>query len=113
MLVLARKPDERIIIPDLNTIIQVVGIKGNSVRIGIEAPADVTVLREEVFERQGGRAATKSVADRLRELNHLIRNRMNTATIGLGLLRRQIQASQADHAYETITKLEREFAALR
>ena len=49
MLVLSRKTGEKIVIGD-NIAITVVEVKGGKVRIGIEAPADVPVHREEVFQ---------------------------------------------------------------
>ena len=50
MLVLQRKKNQRIVIRD-DIVIEVVDIRGGSVRLGIEAPADVTVDREEVATR--------------------------------------------------------------
>ena len=47
MLVLSRKVNETIII-DGNIRITVVGLRGTHVRIGIQAPAEVTILREEL-----------------------------------------------------------------
>jgi carbon storage regulator len=49
MLVLSRKKDERIIIGDQITVM-VIGIRGDKVRLGIDAPKEVTVHREEVYE---------------------------------------------------------------
>lgn len=49
MLILTRKIGESIIIGD-NIIVKVVETGKNSVRIGIDAPKDITVLRQEVFE---------------------------------------------------------------
>jgi carbon storage regulator len=49
MLVLSRKRDEKIIIGDSITLM-VVEIRGDKVRLGIEAPKDVTVHRQEVYE---------------------------------------------------------------
>ena len=49
MLVLSRKRDERIMIGDEISLL-VVDIRGDKVRLGIEAPADVAVHRQEVFE---------------------------------------------------------------
>lgn len=49
MLVLSRKKDEKIIIGD-NISIMVVDIQGDKVRLGIEAPREVSVHREEVYQ---------------------------------------------------------------
>jgi len=49
MLVLSRHPDEKIHIGD-NIVLTVVEVRGDRVRIGIEAPRDVTVHRHEIFE---------------------------------------------------------------
>ena len=50
MLVLTRKPGEGIIIGD-DISISIVEIKGGAIRIGIEAPRDKKIYRQEVFER--------------------------------------------------------------
>jgi carbon storage regulator len=49
MLVLSRKKNESIIINDHVTV-TVVEIRGDKVRLGIDAPKDVTVHRREVYE---------------------------------------------------------------
>jgi len=48
MLVLSRKRDESVIIND-NIKIKVIEIRGGVVRLGIEAPKDINVHREEVY----------------------------------------------------------------
>jgi carbon storage regulator len=48
MLVLTRKVGERIVI-DNHIIIEVLQVKGSRVRLGIEAPAGATVLRQELL----------------------------------------------------------------
>lgn len=49
MLVLSRKPGESINI-DENIVVTIVEIRGDKVRLGIEAPKEVKVHRQEVFE---------------------------------------------------------------
>ena len=64
MLVLTRKKGERIVIGDGVVMVEVVEVRGDSVRLGITAPRDVEIHREEVAEtiaRQGRRAAAPVV----------------------------------------------------
>ena len=49
MLILTRRVGEKIIIGD-NVTIALLGIKGNQARLGIEAPKDITVHREEIYQ---------------------------------------------------------------
>ena len=51
MLVLTRSVGERLFIQDGEIKIQVLEVKGNQVRIGIEAPKHIAIHREEVFDR--------------------------------------------------------------
>ena len=50
MLVLTRKAGEKIIIGD-NVTVTVLGVKGKQVLLGIEAPIEIEVHREEVYQR--------------------------------------------------------------
>ena len=49
MLVLTRKPGERLVIGD-NIVITVVEVKGDNIRIGIDAPREVKVYRGEIYD---------------------------------------------------------------
>ena len=49
MLVLSRKQDEKIMIGDSITLM-VISIQGDKVRLGIEAPKEVSIHREEVYQ---------------------------------------------------------------
>ena len=50
MLILTRRVGETVVIGN-NVTVTVLGVKGNQVRLGVKAPKDITVHREEIFER--------------------------------------------------------------
>ena len=50
MLILTRRVGETLKIGD-NVNVTVLGVKGNQVRIGVDAPRDVAVHREEIYDR--------------------------------------------------------------
>jgi carbon storage regulator len=57
MLILTRRVGESVVIGE-DVTVTVLGVKGNQVRIGINAPKHVAVHREEIFERiKSGRSA--------------------------------------------------------
>jgi carbon storage regulator len=65
VLVLTRRLHERIVLPGLNVTITVVAVKGDRVRIGIEAPPDIQVMREELLQDQ-----SKALAPSGRNADH-------------------------------------------
>jgi carbon storage regulator len=50
MLVLSRKKGERIVLPDCGVTLTVLAIAGNQVRLGVSAPPEVAIHREEVWQ---------------------------------------------------------------
>jgi carbon storage regulator CsrA len=52
MLVLSRKKEQEIRLPEIDVTFQVLEIRGNTVRIGVRAPRDVKVMRGELLTQQ-------------------------------------------------------------
>ncbi|MEO0530372.1 MAG: carbon storage regulator CsrA [Planctomycetota bacterium] len=69
MLVLSRQRDESIIIGD-NVVITVVDVRGDKVRLGIDAPVEIPVHRREVYEaiQRENRRASEISADDARQV---------------------------------------------
>jgi carbon storage regulator len=63
MLVLSRKLGERILVPHCELAVTVVAIEGNTVRLGISAPAEIGVYREELWHRVCAEKAPRARLD--------------------------------------------------
>jgi carbon storage regulator len=66
MLILTRRPGERVVIGD-EILVTVMGVSGHTVRLGIAAPGGVPIYREEIWlaVREENRAAAAAQADAL------------------------------------------------
>jgi len=110
MLVLSRRHNEKIILPTIGATIEVLEIKGDRVRLGIDAPANIAILREELALKQGyspaaAQAAAEMAQAATRHQRHQMRNQLNMATIGIAVARRQLDAGMLAQADETLSKI--------
>lgn len=62
MLILTRRVGETVMIGD-DIAITVLRVKGNQVRLGLDAPKNVSVQREEIYQRMQGTAASGELPD--------------------------------------------------
>lgn len=90
MLVLARKEKERILIPAVDMTIAVISIEGNVVRLGIKAPRDVAILREDAKEAKPSESLI-SMLEQQRKEKHELRNRLHGTRVGLNVLEKQLE----------------------
>ncbi len=63
MLVLSRKPDEKIFVGD-DIILTVLQIRGGNIRIGIEAPREMTIIRDELSKAPAPERASRTAKPR-------------------------------------------------
>jgi carbon storage regulator len=118
MLVLTRRPKEKIVFPAIQTEVQVLGMKGGQVRLGIEAPPQVAVLREELTDERetwdsNGTEVDQACPELLREARHRLRNRLNEVGLNLAVLRQQLRKDQTAVADLTIGRIEEDLHQLR
>ncbi|MGH8016338.1 MAG: carbon storage regulator CsrA, partial [Candidatus Zixiibacteriota bacterium] len=83
LLILTRKLGESIAIGD-NIKVSVLGIHGRQVRIGIEAPQDVIVHREEIYLKvqEENRKASKSISDSLVNVVRILKDKIKGKSAG-------------------------------
>lgn len=95
MLVLSRKQGERIEFPTLGVSVQIVQCRGNIVRIGIEAPDGVRVMRAEL-------AGAK---DQSRQCRHAERNRLQRLMLSLHVIEQHLEQGHTVEAHATLQRL--------
>jgi carbon storage regulator CsrA len=99
MLVLSRRSNEKLILPTLGVTIHVLGVKGGTVKIGIEAPPEVRVLREELIQDGAGQPGGRRPS-----LVHALRNHLNKLSLMLHVFERQWHAGSMTEAELTLEK---------
>lgn len=98
MLILTRKSDESIVIGN-NIKIKVLKIQGNQVHIGIDAPKDISVYRQEIYE-QISKENAKAVQPASDERIKMLENNLNSlkSLLAGGLLAKPKGGSEAPDA---------------
>ena len=100
MLVLSRKENQTVCFPNLGIAVEILRIAGNAVRVGIQAPRDVPILRGELTD---GNDEAKSSAEEPRRTRHELRNRLNSANLALHVLQKQLEQGLLSDAEQTLT----------
>ena len=80
MLVLSRKINQSIVIGD-NIEIMLVDIRGDQIKLGINAPKNVKIFRKEVYEEiksQNLEASKEATADKLNILSNFVKNKFGS-----------------------------------
>ncbi len=107
MLVLSRKTEQKISFPGLGITVQILGVKGSTVRLGVEAPMEVRVIRDELKAEGFGESHLQQtrVIRLPAKLRHEFRNQLNALSIGLHLFKEEVAAGQHEDAQETFDLL--------
>ncbi len=118
MLVLSRRLNEKLLFPGFETAVQIVGIRAGTVRLGIEAPDEVRVLRAEVPDRaaEWGPDPEPEFTEEpptLLRLNQLLKKRLDIAQLGLSEVHTHLRAGHEEDANNTLANLKEDLAMLR
>jgi two-component system, OmpR family, response regulator len=117
MLVLSRRLQEKIVLPTIQATIQVVAIKPGLVRLGIDAPPDVTILREEIQDLAGERLPTVSAEPVMsageHQLRQLVAARLRIGRVGLEILQEKLKAGLVADAEIVRAEIEDEIQMLQ
>lgn len=111
MLVLSRGRNDKIVFPNLGITVEILNIASNKVRVGVDAPPSVTVLRHELTGAAGSAVLPESL-NPARGLSHEVRNRLHAANLALHLSQKLLQANRQADAERTLQKALDEFAAV-
>lgn len=108
MLVLSRRPGEKFLFPGLGVSVEVLRSRGNIVRLGIDAPDNITVLRGEIATRDKESIGADQISPLVNETiaiqRHALQNQLNHLTLKLELLKRQLKAGVADAPDRTLSE---------
>lgn len=93
MLVLSRKENQRIVFPTLDITVEVVRVQGSKTRLGIDAPPDIPVLRQEVADLNSVEFTTdeRTANQKLMDLNRTVRERIDSGCALLNLLHQHLE----------------------
>lgn len=105
MLVLSRRAGQKVIFPSLGVSIEVLRSRGSVTRLGIEAPEDVEVLRDELHR-------TPQAGPEGRDRRHALSNALNRVMLKLQLLQRKLELGQAGDSESQLNGILAECAAL-
>jgi carbon storage regulator CsrA len=104
MLVISRGEGDGVHFPDLDLAVRVLKVAGQRIRIGIDAPDHVRVLRSELLKRSAESPAASGVDSGcdVDSLTHDERNRLNAAGLALSLAQKHLERNRPDMAEQAL-----------
>jgi carbon storage regulator CsrA len=112
MLVLSRRLNEKLLIPSIRTAVQVLSIQGTQVRLGVDAPPEVAIFREEIYkgDLQHDNPAGEPRGDVLpARLRAALRTRLAGLALGLDRVHEQLDGKAGPGVQAALDKLGDEF----
>ena len=107
MLVLSRRAKEKISFPDVGITIHFIRMQSGTAKVGIDAPLQVKIVRDEARPDMAAHAeeVRRELLRLPREVRHAVRNELHTITVGVHLLREQLQMGMDEDADDTFSTI--------
>ena len=105
MLVLSRRVEDSIVFPDLGISVEVLNLKGKSVRLGVDAPIEIKVLRGELFENDLEFRVSG-------DTEHEIRNKLNSINIAAALAKKLVEKGDVEMAAKSLQQVLNDLQAI-
>lgn len=99
MLVVSRKQNQSIVFPALGIRVEIIRVTGKTVRVGVEAPKEIQILRGELADQSDSACGASESTS---EQKHAMRNRLNKANLAMKLMQKQLAAGKVEDAEESL-----------
>ena len=116
MLVLSRRANDTIVLPELNVTIEILQLKGKNVRVGVDAPVEIRVLRGELESsdegavEDSGKASDKPKKEVVSSFSvsgndeHEVRNKLNSLSVALSYSQKLLEHGEVNLAAANLNK---------
>lgn len=106
MLVLTRKENQKVCFPSLGITVQILGVKGSSVRLGVDAPLEVRIVRDELDDNGPDKRPPRAHVIHLpQNLRHEMRHELNSLSIALHMFKEKLDDGYYEDAEVTFDRL--------
>lgn len=119
MLVLSRRLEQKVLFPHLGITVEVIGIRGRNVKLGIDAPPSVRIVRDELaddWDFEASEFADDGLepqdGDNPNLLRHRLNNRLNSISLNLQLAEKLAKLGQVEESVLQIKSALQELASL-
>ena len=107
MLVLTRRSNERLSFPQVGITVHFIRVQAGHVKIGVDAPRDIAIVRDEIADEQAAEAFVRRQFLRLpRDVRREIRDQLHEVRNGTQLYRELLTAGMLSEAKETFANLQ-------
>lgn len=112
MLVLSRRPDEGIRFPELDIFIQVLKSNRGQIRLGIDAPASIKVIRDEIDYEVSMDSLNRALDGLPREVRHDLRNQLNAVLMAVTIIEKHLEKGNTEAADQAVAMLRQQVKEL-